>query len=351
MNETSSHGKRLDWLDALRGFALLTVVVAHADEIPGDIRTLIYSFHMPLFFMISGFTFRYEKYDSLKACVRDQAKRLLVPYVALYLVSLPCWYVNRVIFGHSKHTLLEEALGIFAANFSISPMPNGALWFLPALFLTTVVIWLLCDLAHRGKLRLGGSIVACFALGVCLSTFGDDPWPWHLNCIPITVCFYYLGHLFRKAVNSYTESKRNISEDAWSLVGCTALALGVWAAFTNGEISVHANEYGIMALALLSSVGISLGLAILFMYLPTIRALAFAGRHSLTIFGLHIPLLRFFENFPLTESFSAAHPLWVTFATFVLLLPIAFIVDRYLPFLAGRWPSKGSLGARNVREK
>jgi len=62
---------RIEWLDSLKGFAIFLVVVGHV--ILGYIRAetfteyqwslqfvygVIYSFHMPLFFLISGFLYK-----------------------------------------------------------------------------------------------------------------------------------------------------------------------------------------------------------------------------------------------------------------------------------------------------
>ena len=59
-NYRTSTGNRLIYLDALRGFAILLVVVGHLIQynyqsaLDDPIFNAIYSFHMPLFFFISG---------------------------------------------------------------------------------------------------------------------------------------------------------------------------------------------------------------------------------------------------------------------------------------------------------
>lgn len=52
--------ERIQYIDAMRGFAILLVVIGHLiqynfeDAFHNDIFNIIYSFHMPLFFFISG---------------------------------------------------------------------------------------------------------------------------------------------------------------------------------------------------------------------------------------------------------------------------------------------------------
>lgn len=333
---SSSAPRRVEWLDMLRGLAMACVILAHPIDVPSDVETLIYSFHMPLFFMISGATFRFEKYATLGACVKDQAIKLLVPYVTLYLVCVPAWYLNHRVLGSSTTPLDEFILGFFAANQDVAAMPNGALWFLPALFLATVVYWGLCRLDRTGRVSLAGSLGTCFALGVALCTFTDAPVAWHVDCIPMIVFFYALGQqlfsLYRKKRDVLESASPNVLVPAIAVL----LSLGVWASTANGKISVHGNDYHIVFLALVSSVCISVALALILMRLPRIWVLSYAGRASLAFFGLHVPVMRFFENLPATEGLFSAHPLWVAVVTFVVLIPLTYLVERFLPFVIGR---------------
>ena len=46
-------GDRLDWVDVARGIGILAVVIGHVWT-RGPVRDALYSFHMPLFFILSG---------------------------------------------------------------------------------------------------------------------------------------------------------------------------------------------------------------------------------------------------------------------------------------------------------
>lgn len=321
---------------------MVCVIFGHPAKVPSDIETFMYSFHMPLFLMISGFTFRYEKYATFAQCVTNQAKRLLVPYVVLYLVCTPLWYINHRVFGSSTVSLLEEAAGLFVANAGVTPMVNGALWFLPALFLTTVVFWLMCDISAKHKVDPAGLAAACFLLGACLAQFTRGPYPWSINCIPMMVTFFYLGWAYGQMRGKECESRIRSPQLAGML--CIAImAIGIWAAFENGKISVHGNRYRTIALALTSSVGLSLAFAMMFERLPRIRPLEFMGRQSLIFFGLHIPVMRFLEYFPITRPTMLAHPLWCAALTLLILFPLVGIIVKIRQLLRLRRHGRGEL--------
>lgn len=58
--------ERIVWIDQLRAIAFFTVILGHmiGDRNPFDIW--IYSFHMPLFLIISGFNLNFEKMAKTK---------------------------------------------------------------------------------------------------------------------------------------------------------------------------------------------------------------------------------------------------------------------------------------------
>ena len=78
---------RLRWLDALKGFAILTVVYLHVyngyeyeGTFDGEIVKWITSFHMALFFATAGFCFNYE-ISNYKQKIQRKLKSLMAPYL------------------------------------------------------------------------------------------------------------------------------------------------------------------------------------------------------------------------------------------------------------------------------
>lgn len=78
--------KRLYWIDNLKFVAIFLVVVGHL-PMQQEARNFIYQFHMPLFFIISGYLY---KSRPLKEEVKIDYKRLLIPYLGFSLIGV-CW--------------------------------------------------------------------------------------------------------------------------------------------------------------------------------------------------------------------------------------------------------------------
>ena len=92
MNDKS---KRNSDLDILKGIGIVLVILGH-QYLP--IGHFIYSFHMPLFFLISGYL--YYKKEIKESLVKD-FRRLIIPYFigCVFVVS------QDVFFAFLKHDL------------------------------------------------------------------------------------------------------------------------------------------------------------------------------------------------------------------------------------------------------
>ena len=54
--------KHLNWIDLAKGIGIILVLIGHSKFLPITLKNYIYSFHMPLFFILSGYVFS-NKYN------------------------------------------------------------------------------------------------------------------------------------------------------------------------------------------------------------------------------------------------------------------------------------------------
>ena len=148
--------KKNNLMGLLSVWGILLVVLGHSGfeepvikhELAG-LHTWIYSFHMPLFFMISGYLFSYTNkmltQINLFEFIYKKVLRLLVPYVTLG-VSL---YGIKYIFSSFSHATRGFSISNFFLMFICPANSNstmGYLWYVFTLFVIFILILALCKI-------------------------------------------------------------------------------------------------------------------------------------------------------------------------------------------------------------
>ena len=183
MDSINENQKRIEWIDALKGFLMFCVTLGHCN-IWWPIEQYIYSFHMFLFFFISGFLFSVKQ--STKRILAKCCLRLLLPFVA--------WNVLSAMIGflQSKDLMnLIEELFVIKGNLTWNP----PIWFLLVLFITEV-LFILLKLYKRTWISIA-TIIICLVLWVLV---GSKWLLWKLNLVPMAMAFFLFGYLFKNAV-------------------------------------------------------------------------------------------------------------------------------------------------------
>lgn len=334
-------GKRILWLDSLRGFALFFVILGHACTIPPDCRVLIFSFHMPLFFAISGAVFRYGKYTTVTECIIDKAKALLLPYVLLYLVNIPLKLVSFGVFNNTWYSATDYVIGFFTGCV-YGASTSWPLWLLPCLFLTSVLYWVFAHAENKCRIPLWVSTCVLFLVGIAIWELIPSKGIWHWKTVPMALLFFHLGHMFMKhrtkvfAVIGYSD-ETNKPCRAWFYPLMVALLLiGLGLGLHNGSISMFGNIYRNYAITVISASCTSVALAMFIMALPTSKMLDFAGKNSLGFFGLHRNLLHGLEYCSFTYPLLGSNPLIASIVVWAVLFPICAFSNKYFPPLSGQ---------------
>lgn len=153
----------------MKGIAILCVMVGHAKGYPAWIGSFIYSFHMPIFFIVSGyFAKTYEEYAGTNwNFIRKNAKQLLLPYAivailsCLYPLVQACYYGDMSLVTHKVISFLLALDYVYEGTmFDVCVAP---IWFLLALFWARLFFYWLS--------RLGKWFIP-----LCVSlSLGNDP--------------------------------------------------------------------------------------------------------------------------------------------------------------------------------
>ncbi len=130
---------RLDWIDMAKGIGIILVVLGHVITRCGQgqaelyLLRIIYLFHIPLFFFLSGYTF--SDRDSIKSFFVKKFKRLIIPaYIYTFLYALFRSAIMHT--GLDASCSLQDYYHILVLD---SESKLSEFWFLPVLFSAIVV--------------------------------------------------------------------------------------------------------------------------------------------------------------------------------------------------------------------
>ncbi len=201
LQPSAKSSKRIAWVDIAKGIAIILVITGHTIGYDSALRPLIFMFHMPLFFIMAGYTF---KPKSMKAALISSAKRLLIPYLLLFFI----W--NGVEWLKRPDALTGPAIGelflrmIFASGSENADMgipATGMAWFLMCLFASKVLLNGMLLAFKRTKCPLvAQAIIFCvlatlgYAIGYRLRIY----LPFDIDIALVTVGFMWCGYLARE---------------------------------------------------------------------------------------------------------------------------------------------------------
>jgi acyltransferase len=148
-------------IDALRVLGTIAIVAGHTWDVP-FVRAGIYSWHVPLFFFLTGYLWR-ARIRTPGAEAKNRARTLLVPYVAwLVLITV----LALAIWAQPQGLNLTSLQPILLGGHYVGK-PFSAFWFVTALFVVAVALRIL----ERGPrwLPWGSALIL---LGIAYSSHG-----------------------------------------------------------------------------------------------------------------------------------------------------------------------------------
>lgn len=274
-------------LDLLRGIAILFVVFGHIQRLEGVVTDYIWSFHLPLFFFISGMLYSEHKYADFRIFVKRKVSGIILPYIFFYLITYIYWVcIERHMRGGEIPVLQYLAglvYGTYNARFNDF---NGPLWFLPALFTVELIYYWVAKLRSRSIVIL--ALVLLFAVGYLFSDY-LHVLPLGINAALLSVCFYGFGHLF--VCSGVYAKVRELKK--WILLPAAALLAGAHYAllpWTGVELCLSRIDHPLLFVPV-AMIGISVYL-LLAQAIKHNRALEWMGRSSLVIFAFHGQIFR-----------------------------------------------------------
>lgn len=184
---------RDDTFDVMKGIGIIAMIIGHC-QVPRIIGDVIFAWHMPLFFIISGY---FYKPSPIKEYTKKNFRALVVPY--LITATLMFLFSSLKFYFDEEADIIHPFIGIFVASGSTGlPMLGdyfvGAIWFLLAMFWCRVIYNIISEKTSQ---QISGIII--ITIGFLSTYIGTKIFiPTDFLQGLSAMVFFYVGHIFRK---------------------------------------------------------------------------------------------------------------------------------------------------------
>jgi len=286
---------RVHWIDICRGIGIILVLYGHL--FVSDKNTyLIFAFHMPLFFFISGLVFR-PTTKSLWEITKKYFKQLLIPYYIFAILTYAFTLISQTAGDISISGIGYQLFGIIYGSGSDGMLGyNVVLWFLPCLFITKLTFAAITKRLSQTKLLICILTVSAIT-GYLLSLY--FPWlklPFNFEIALTGLTFFGTGYLLR--INKHLFK---IFANQKPLLAITALLFTILIATVNyhmsgAKVDLRANQLDNFFLFYLGAFGGIISWITISQIIAKNTVLEYIGRHSMIIFAWHNVIATDLEN-------------------------------------------------------
>lgn len=316
---------RINFIDIAKIIGMFFIVLGHILR-GGIITTWLYSFHVPLFFFLSGLTFHYTN-SNLKSFLCRRAKTLLIPFfiwslISICLYSLISPFLSIDISSHSRNLnpLLKMLLGYCDSN---SP-----LWFLPCLFLSDFLLWIVLNLKQKYGIYM-------LALACLISLLSCFCWPlitekvifWNAQTALILLPFPIAGYLIRdKLISLHCSFKEIIFSVLFLMVGGTVGTLA------NHQIGYLGCYYGNPLVFYFAAFLSVIGITYLCKILPRRPLITYCGKNTIYVLVMHKFVITFFMVCPIIKNYMTYNNPFICVITAIVTMVVCYFVGWILSF-------------------
>ena len=340
--------KRIDFIDYAKFIGIFLLLIEHTGnfiDISGNasyiyLKKWICSFHMPIFFIVYGYVsgLKVLELKDWKEYILKQIKSLLVPYLLWAMV-----YSNN----YGANFFLGIAYG---TNASLGyAQTNQVLWFLPTMFISTLLYQLVLNFLKRAKNNIV-LIILVITIGIFVASISTKVQglrlPFGIDISFLGLSFMLIGNFLIKPTMKYIETLNKIKA-GWILIFMCSLIIGIFISIYNAPVNktywvtvMAVGEYGKNVVLFFDGAIInSIAILLICNHIKN-NVLLYLGQHTLIIMGVHYILFPFTLHITVeilrNINYSVLIAILNSLFTIILCIPISYLVDKFCPCLNGK---------------
>lgn len=370
--------KRVTYLDLAKGLGIILVVLGHMENISTELRIWISSFHMPLFFVISGMLIALKNEVSadgnssdLRQLTIKKAKGIMVPYFWFSLIYIPIDVMNLYIENVDGHTFVQNILD--SATFS----GVSVMWFLPALFIAEVSALIIIEKSGQIIRKINNNIAIVYAgvlvISLILSVLSQGIWQgirpvyeagsgsyfiatslgfvrailrglcMNVHVVTGFVC-YKLMTFLSDILSDRLKKQEDEIRGLFLAPGIIFFILNMSICLKNSAVDNHFLTLNNLGYYYASAFLGSLAIILICKGFDSIPFLEYLGKNSLIIMATHLQcyilyagiLIAIAIDAHVTRAKSYIYMFNSVLFTMLIELVIIFVINRFFPFIVGK---------------
>lgn len=291
---------RLQFIDIMRAFLIAFVVLGHSGF---AYLNYLYWFHMPAFFIISGYLYKQVDASQIKNYIKRKSNSFLIPYFSFgILISAAVFFLDKAGRLNFKGFLRNMFFLVYGGRSVLGIL--GVFWFVPCLLLTTVLFLLIDTYIKSNRVKVSIFIVMYLLAhvdAVIMLRFRDSlpfplnmSFPWNCNVVLLALPYFAIGYLIKKKSIINKLSQKHLAVKCFALVLiCSILITLHYNKLFNFDLNMKYIQYYNVALDLVIPLLFTLTLMLLSVGLEKISSFNFIkyiGKNTLIIMYLHAPI-------------------------------------------------------------
>lgn len=322
------------WIDTAKVIGIFFVVYGHGGLAIQPIRDIIYVFHMPLFFFLSGVLYR--PMSPIQTLKKDW-RGLLIPYLLLNLICLIPFLLSPLKGTFSLERLFQRIGAIFMGlgySHEYWVPVSTPCWFLIALFLCRMLL----SLGHRNfnNVFLLSTVAVSVTIIYLLRVIGVD-WLVPLDSALLSIPFLCLGYKLKPYLLKEDQTTR---PRIFFLLAVIGLILTYIVYCFNGAVDTNKCQVG--NFLLLYYVGGILGTLSICLF-SKCKTMLIGGVHvfasgTLLIIGLNLWMIVFIKKvFMLFQNASGegVQGFLIAIVCMAVFYPLILLAKRFFPMILG----------------
>lgn len=320
---------RIHWIDNAKAIGIFLIVLGHFGALYTPLKWVIYSFHVPLFLLITG----YLMYPSMneKSPYEFFTSPIKGYIFAFLLFSLLSIIVEALLYSVAEKQVLDFQHYFAATLYGVHGKDrllmhfNGALWYFTFL-VTSLVVYFSVVKVSQGLLRLvivmGAAVLSFKYKGLGL--------PWNFDLVGLGMLFIYLGALAKEYCIFDKVKDFRIRLVVFIVIASPVL---VFIEHANGHVNINRYLLGLYPpLTILCAVLGSFIIVAASMLLPASKLAILLSNNTMIIFCVHLGFVKLLRFLKVIEPSWLSQGL-VLFSALAITMMCGYIGREIMPFM------------------